>query len=64
MKTLHLRKNNQMTLLKENEAWIYQDPKLIASIRRGLTQAAEGKLKYLGDFRKAIASLQPRIDQP
>lgn len=83
MKTLNLRKNNQITLPREvipegttqflcertpegsillkplvpvpaSEAWIYQNPERIASIKRGLEQAAKGQRKSLGSFAKYL----------
>jgi hypothetical protein len=37
-----------ITLVKaipEDEAWLYENPKALASVRNGLRQAREGKLK-------------------
>jgi len=33
-----------------SEAWLYRNPEALASVRRGLQQAAEGKTIYLGSF--------------
>jgi hypothetical protein len=33
-----------------NEAWLYENPKLIASVRRGIRDAEKGRTKYLGSF--------------
>jgi hypothetical protein len=34
------------------EAWFYKNPKTRASVLRGMRQAAQGKLHYLGSFAK------------
>ena len=41
-------------LIPEREAWIYQNPKLIQAIDKGIDQAKKGKLKKLGSFRKYL----------
>jgi len=33
-----------------HEAWIFEDKAVLASIKRGLKQAAQGKTKSLGSF--------------
>lgn len=35
-----------------SEAWVWEDPTAIASIRRGLEQAARGETHDLGDFSR------------
>jgi hypothetical protein len=35
-----------------HEAWIFEDKKILASIKRGLKQAAAGKTKSLGSFAR------------
>jgi len=35
-----------------HEAWLYENPKALASVRRGLQDAAEGKVHDLGSFAK------------
>lgn len=35
-----------------HEAWIFEDKKILASIKRGLKQAATGKTKSLGSFAR------------
>lgn len=35
-----------------HEAWIFEDKKILASVKRGLKQAAQGKAKYVGSFAK------------
>lgn len=33
-----------MTAVPEREAWLYQNPKALASVKQGLKDAAEGKI--------------------
>ena len=33
-----------------HEAWIFEDKKILASVKRGLKQAGQGKTKGLGSF--------------
>jgi len=35
-----------------HEAWIFEDKKILASVKRGLKQAARGKTRSLGSFAK------------
>jgi hypothetical protein len=35
-----------------HEAWIFEDRKILASVKRGLKQAGQGKTKSLGSFAK------------
>ena len=35
-----------------SEAWLYRDPKALASVRRGLAEAAEGKAKPVRSFAR------------
>jgi hypothetical protein len=35
-----------------SEAWLYRNPKALASVRRGLQEAAEGKAVTIGSFAK------------
>lgn len=34
------------------EAWVYENPKVLASLKRGLAQSAAGQTKSLGSFAK------------
>lgn len=83
MKTLQLRKNNQITLPKDfipegatqfecdkqkdgtiilkpmvaipaNEAWIYNDPKLLNEIKQGIHEAKNNKQKHIGSFAQHL----------
>jgi hypothetical protein len=38
--------------LHPREAWLCKNPKTLAILRRGIRQAAEGKLHYLGNFAR------------
>ncbi|HWN43707.1 MAG TPA: hypothetical protein VNW71_15880 [Thermoanaerobaculia bacterium] len=33
-----------------SEAWLYRNPEALASVRRGLQEAAEGKAVFVGSF--------------
>jgi len=35
-----------------SEAWLYRSPKALASVRRGLADAAGGRTKSLGSFAR------------
>ena len=35
-----------------HEAWLYKNPEALASVRRGLQEAAEGKVRELESFEK------------
>jgi hypothetical protein len=35
-----------------HEAWLFEDKKVLGSVKRGLKQAAQGKVKSLGSFAK------------
>ncbi len=35
-----------------HEAWLYRNPQALASVRRGLQQAAQGKVRQLESFAK------------
>ncbi|MFZ0660317.1 MAG: hypothetical protein WAM05_16485 [Candidatus Binataceae bacterium] len=37
-----------------HEAWLYRNPKALASVRKGLQQAAEGNLRQLESFSKYV----------
>ena len=36
--------------VSRQEAWLYKNPEALASVRRGLQDAAEGKVHDLGSF--------------
>lgn len=35
-----------------SEMWLYENPKALASVKRGLRESAEGKIVYRGSFAK------------
>lgn len=35
-----------------SEAWLYENPKALASVKKGLQESAQGKIRYLGSFAK------------
>jgi hypothetical protein len=35
-----------------SEAWLYENPQALASVKRGLRESAEGKIVYRGSFTK------------
>ncbi len=37
-------------MIPASEAWLYRNKKALASVRRGLNEAAEGKTIHLGSF--------------
>ena len=42
-------------VIPEREAWLYEDPKALASVRRGLDQARNGNIaKNSPDIKKAL----------
>jgi hypothetical protein len=43
-----------------HEAWIFEDKKILASIKRGLKQAAAGKTKRMGSFARHAEESSPR----
>jgi hypothetical protein len=53
---IHLNDAGQILLsphvVSPHEAWLYKNPKALASLRRGIAQAARGELHDLGSFAK------------
>jgi len=43
--------------IPSNEAWIYQNPKVIAKIRQGLDEAASGKAEKVDDLDAFLNNL-------
>lgn len=40
-----------------SEAWVYRNPKVIGKIRRGLKEAAEGKIEKVDDLESFLSDL-------
>jgi hypothetical protein len=43
-------------LIPESEKWLYDNPTALASVRKGLADAAAGRTVYLGSFAKYVDS--------
>jgi hypothetical protein len=41
-----------VTTIPASEAWLFENPKALASVKQGLKEAAEGKRIYRGSFAK------------
>jgi len=40
-----------------SEAWVYRNPEVIGKIRRGLKEAAEGKIEKVDDLESFLSDL-------
>jgi len=49
-------------VIPEREAWLYENPKALASVRRGLDQARKGKVAASPPDLKAAAKLAARLE--
>lgn len=38
-----------------HEAWVFENPAILASLKRGLRQSASGKTRHLGSFARHVA---------
>jgi hypothetical protein len=45
-----IKKPKKSIRIPPEEAWLYKNPEALASVRRGLQEAAEGKTVSLGSF--------------
>ncbi len=50
MTKVKIKKPQKAIRIPPDEAWLYQNPEALASLRRGLQEAAEGKTSYIGSF--------------
>jgi hypothetical protein len=41
-----------MAVIPAREKWLYENPKALAAVKRGLDQSKKGKVKSLGSFAK------------
>jgi hypothetical protein len=55
---IHMNDAGQILLspqrISPHEAWLYRNPKALASLQRGIEQAARGELHDLGSFAKYV----------
>ncbi|MBI3919498.1 MAG: hypothetical protein HY322_21115 [Betaproteobacteria bacterium] len=49
-------------VIPEREAWLYENPKALASVRRGLDQARKGNVAKLPPDIKKAAKLAERLE--
>ena len=49
-------------VIPEREAWLYENPKALASVRRGLDQARKGNVAKNPPDLKAVAKLAEQLE--
>jgi hypothetical protein len=49
-------------VIPEREVWLYENPKALASVRRGLGQAHKGKVRKNPPDLKAAAKLAEQVE--
>ena len=49
-------------VIPEREAWLYENPKALASVRRGLDQARKGNVTKAAPNLKAAAKLAEQLE--
>ena len=55
------RQHRVACVIPEREAWLYENPKALASLRRGLDQARKGKVTKSPPDLKAAAKLAAQL---
>jgi len=45
------------TQIPSREAWLYENPKALAKVRKGLSDASQGRTKKVADLEKFLNSL-------